>query len=1045
MPEGVFISPQLVSQSLSGITHRFVLILECETRHYDEAASAQGRYAPPRFCVGGPRANQDPRIVPVRQLIGITNANRNDIQIPPGWEKVHQYIYVLHGNTDDHGWQYRSDWSEGVLEPQDEQWTGVHTDQHEVRRRIWMTTVVKRDDLIRAKRILSESLQRGSTGDVLSGILLKLDQGYAGKSWQKRSVRLRLDNVEFFNGEVKTGDMSLSQCEVKMLHSSQCPGKDFAFTVRNLSGNMKVIIDAGHKETRRRWVVAIGYQIAIHWPEVNFPPFDYGPPTGDDAHNRVLICGDLQKQGHLVKNWKSRYFQLTPRELQYFEKDLMKGKISIEEAALKYDDRSLDFTVRGASGAVLVMRTDNQVIKTTWIRSLERAIQALKDVKIAAPTLSEKELEELREVHEVEAVKAQEIEAAKQKATEDEAAQLALEASTATTDASTVPSDIDAGEEPELEPDLPAPSDYFTEASEPPMPEETVVVSEQVQSTSAEEVSSPSKAPEPEAEEFLEEEDENEELVDPYLQFGGAYEGDKKDTDSFKYISFTELPRFTPDHKSLLAKHLTLPVFQHLASARTSTGYSLSNAIMSGVVIPNLAVGVTAGDEESWGVFGPLFDPIISELHRVDLSKVAHVSDFDDSKLVITEAQATAFGEFISATRIRASRNLSRFPLPAGITDSERAEVESTLAGIFESIGGDFVGKYHPLSSIGAVENENLIKAKMLYQIPAANDMLTGAGGARSWPSNRGIFLNPEHTALAWVNEEDHTCLMAAHPSAGIKEVFAHFAAFDASFSAAVESNGFKIMKSEKLGYLVTSPSNLGSALHASVTIKLPCLNRLMASKKKSENSVFQKVCDVFSLKVQGSNGLYTSAEGANFDVSTQQRLGQSEVKIVQSLIDGVYAIIEVERKLVGGATVDQITQFIKNGCRSTTGAPLRAVGSASNVVPASAGAVIDTNSYLPSTLRRTSVSINSPARETIEEEEEEDEADEFGMKDISISESVQARMMPSLVKKLNENPSKRSSYVLAQIAKHEAYFDKTGVDKNAPSLGNKKTYYKFK
>jgi hypothetical protein len=43
MPEGVFISPQLVSQSLSGITHRFVLILECETRHYDESGNQRAR------------------------------------------------------------------------------------------------------------------------------------------------------------------------------------------------------------------------------------------------------------------------------------------------------------------------------------------------------------------------------------------------------------------------------------------------------------------------------------------------------------------------------------------------------------------------------------------------------------------------------------------------------------------------------------------------------------------------------------------------------------------------------------------------------------------------------------------------------------------------------------------------------------------------------------------------------------------------------------------------------------------------------------------
>lgn len=53
--------------------------------------------------------------------------------------------------------------------------------------------------------------------------------------------------------------------------------------------------------------------------------------------------------------------------------------------------------------------------------------------------------------------------------------------------------------------------------------------------------------------------------------------------------------------------------------------------------------------------------------------------------------------------------------------------------------------------------------------------------------------------------------------------------------------------------------------------------------------------------------------------------------------------------------------------------------------------------------------------------------------------------MKPSLVKQLTKNPSKRSSFVLAQIAKHEAYFDANGVAKNAPSLGTKNIYNKFK
>ncbi len=49
--------------------------------------------------------------------------------------------------------------------------------------------------------------------------------------------------------------------------------------------------------------------------------------------------------------------------------------------------------------------------------------------------------------------------------------------------------------------------------------------------------------------------------------------------------------------------------------------------------------------------------------------------------------------------------------------------------------------------------------------------------------------------------------------------------------------------------------------------------------------------------------------------------------------------------------------------------------------------------------------------------------------------------MKPSVLKMVQ---SRRSSFVLSQIAKHEAYFDKTGVDKNAPSLGNKSVYKKF-
>lgn len=46
-------------------------------------------------------------------------------------------------------------------------------------------------------------------------------------------------------------------------------------------------------------------------------------------------------------------------------------------------------------------------------------------------------------------------------------------------------------------------------------------------------------------------------LDDPYLKYGGSYGGDVKDSKDFKYVLFSELPKFTPGHRSAMAKFLT--------------------------------------------------------------------------------------------------------------------------------------------------------------------------------------------------------------------------------------------------------------------------------------------------------------------------------------------------------------------------------------------------------------------------------------------------------------------------------------------------------
>ena len=87
--------------------------------------------------------------------------------------------------------------------------------------------------------------------------------------------------------------------------------------------------------------------------------------------------------------------------------------------------------------------------------------------------------------------------------------------------------------------------------------------------------------------------------------------GDSKDTADFKYTTYPARPAFTPEHKSLMAKFLTPEMWEKLKDKKTAMGYTLSNAIQTGVDTPHLGVGITAGDEESWETFKDIYYPII--------------------------------------------------------------------------------------------------------------------------------------------------------------------------------------------------------------------------------------------------------------------------------------------------------------------------------------------------------------------------------------------------------------------------------------------------
>lgn len=356
----------------------------------------------------------------------------------------------------------------------------------------------------------------------------------------------------------------------------------------------------------------------------------------------------------------------------------------------------------------------------------------------------------------------------------------------------------------------------------------------------------------------------------------------------------TGYPTFTPEHRSLMSKCLTQETFNALKEKATSTGYTLERAIQTGVDNPHLGVGITAGDEESYETFKDVFDPVIEGWHGYKPDAV-HKCDLDPTH--VTDAALP--DEYVVSTRIRAGRNIRGMPLPPATSRAHRADVMHLLSESLTAMSDDLSGKFYKLSDMTPEEEQTLIDDHFLFQKPGGGTLLAAAGAARDWPYNRGIFHNNDKTFLVWCNEEDHMRVISMQQGGDVGAVFERFTRAVASVEASIKANGREFMYNPHLGFIGTCPSNLGTGLRASVMVKLP---------KLSENlDQFEAICANLHLQPRGSSGEHSAAVGGVYDISNKQRIGHSEAELVQTMVNGIKKLIEMEKKLEKGEAIDEL------------------------------------------------------------------------------------------------------------------------------------------
>ncbi len=231
--------------------------------------------------------------------------------------------------------------------------------------------------------------------------------------------------------------------------------------------------------------------------------------------------------------------------------------------------------------------------------------------------------------------------------------------------------------------------------------------------------------------------------------------------------------------------------------------------------------------------------------------------------------------DIILSSRIRLARNLLRFKFPTLFTNDEAREIISKTKNIFVQEEGHNIGQleFLEIDDLKALEKRVLVEKHLISPRLAEN------------AKHGAVLLSGQEDISIMINEEDHIRIQCLFPGFQISEALERANVIDNILEAKVD-----YAFDEKLGYLTSCPTNVGTGLRASVMVHLPAL-----ILTRQMNRIIPAI-NQLGLVVRGIYGEGSEALGNIFQISNQITLGKSEEDIIGDLISVVQQIVAQER-----------------------------------------------------------------------------------------------------------------------------------------------------
>lgn len=229
----------------------------------------------------------------------------------------------------------------------------------------------------------------------------------------------------------------------------------------------------------------------------------------------------------------------------------------------------------------------------------------------------------------------------------------------------------------------------------------------------------------------------------------------------------------------------------------------------------------------------------------------------------------------IMGTKVSLSRNITNYPFPHKLSQSESQVIVNKINNIILKSENLF--------------NENFITYNMreISQIEKNTLMERGIISNKFSKSDIGsIIINKNKTKVITVNDEDHVKIHIYEDKFNIDETFIVANQIDDILESKLD-----YAFNDKLGYLTSSPINVGTGLKTSVIVHLP----ILSLQKKI--GTYSNIAHKLGLNIKGICNEKSNILGNMYEISNQSTIDKTEKNIIESLKSLTKDIIKREKE----------------------------------------------------------------------------------------------------------------------------------------------------